>query len=74
MSFLNITPTQQTGLQIKSWLDSCKSSMQSAKDTFESIKNWLEVVKNNPEYTPEDLQEVVTKLEELRNFAISLTE
>jgi hypothetical protein len=48
--------------------------MESAKTTFESIKNWLEVAKDNPEYTPEDLQEVITKLEELRNFAISLTE
>lgn len=74
MSFLDITPTQQTGLQINSWLNSCKSNMESAKTTFESIKNWLDVAKDNPEYTPEDLQEVVTKLEELRNFAISLTE
>lgn len=74
MSFLDITPTQQTGIQINSWLNSCKSNMESAKTTFESIKNWLEVVKDNPEYTPEDLQEVVIKLEELRNLAISLTE
>jgi hypothetical protein len=74
MSFLDITPTQQTGIQINSWINSCESNMISAKSTFETIKNWLATSVDNPDYSEEDRQEVIARLGELRILAISLTE
>lgn len=48
--------------------------MQNAKTDFEFIKNWIVVSQDNTDYTDEDRQEVIVKLEELRTLAISLTE
>lgn len=48
--------------------------MQNAKTDFEFIKNWIVVSLDNTDYTDEDRQEVIVKLEELRTLAISLTE
>lgn len=72
--FLTSTDKQNTALQLKSWADSATSSMQSAKNYFESIKTWLITVQDNPEYTKEELAEVIAMTTELRNLALSLTE
>jgi len=72
--FLESTPKQLTASQISSKLSSIQSSMQNAKTDFEFIKNWIVVSLDNTDYTDEDRQEVIVKLEELRTLAISLTE
>jgi len=54
MSFLDITPQQQTGIQIKSWISSLHSNIDSAKSNWDNISNWLQVVETNEEYTEED--------------------
>lgn len=64
MSFLEITPQQQTGIQVNSWINSLLSSARSAKSNYEQIMNWLEVSQDNPEYTEEDRQAVITKVNE----------
>jgi len=72
--FLESTPKQLTASQITSKFSSIQSSMQNAKNDFEFIKNWIVVSQDNTDYTDEDRQEVIVKLEELRTLAISLTE
>ena len=72
--FLTTTDKQNTAIQINSWINSCESNMNSAKSTFETIKNWLATSVDNPDYSEEDRQEVVARLGELKNLAISLTE
>lgn len=54
MSFLDITPQQQTGLQIKSWISSLHANIDWAKSNWDNLSNWLQVVENNEEYTEED--------------------
>lgn len=72
--FLESTPKQLTAIQVKSWLESCRSHMNSAKNDFESVKSWLTSAVENTDYSEEDRAEVTTKLEELRSLAITLTE
>ncbi len=64
MSFLTITPQQQTWIQLKSWLDSLHSNIDSAKVQYDNIVNWLGVIEWNEEYTEEDKLEVFSKLGE----------
>lgn len=54
MSFLDITPQQQTGLQIKSWISSLHANIDWAKSNWDNLSNWLQIVENNEEYTEED--------------------
>lgn len=54
MSFLDITPQQQTWLQIKSWISSLHANIDWAKSNWDNLSNWLQVVENNEEYTEED--------------------
>lgn len=72
--FLTTTDKQNTAIQINSWINSCESNMNSAKSTFETIKNWLSTSVENPDYSEDDRQEVISRLVELKNLAISLTE
>lgn len=62
--FLESTPKQLTAIQVKSWIDSLNSSIDSAKSNYDNIVNWLTVVESNEEYTTEDKIEVQTKLVE----------
>lgn len=54
MSFLDTTPQQQTGIQIKSWISSLNANIDSAKSNYDNLVNWLQVVEANEEYTEED--------------------
>lgn len=62
MSFLDLTPQQQTGLQVKSWLDSLHANIDSAKSNYDNIGNWMAVASENPEYTQEDFEAVSARL------------
>lgn len=63
MSFFDTTPSQLTGIQIKSWIDSLNSDIDSAKTHYDKIVGWLEVVEWNETYTQEDKLAVVAELE-----------
>lgn len=54
MSFLDITPQQQTWIQIKSWLSSLHANIDWAKSNWDNLSNWLQVIETNEEYTEED--------------------
>lgn len=64
MSFLELTPQQQTGIQINAWLNSLLSNVDSAKSNYDNIVNWLTVIETNEEYSDEDKLAVQAKLEE----------
>jgi len=64
MSFLEITPQQQTGIQIKAWIDSLHANIDSAKVNYDNITNWLSIVESNEEYTEENRVAVLQKLNE----------
>jgi hypothetical protein len=64
MSFLDLTPQQQTGLQVNSWINSLLSSVDSAKANYDNISNWLIVASENSEYSDEDFDAVAIKLTE----------
>lgn len=72
MSFLDITPQQQTGIQVNSWINSLLSNVDSAKSNYDIIVNWLAIVETNEEYTSEDKLAVMTKLTEAINKIKSL--
>lgn len=72
MSFLDITPQQQTGIQVNSWINSLLANVDSAKSNYDNITNWLTIAETNEEYTEEDklavkskLLEAVTKIKSL---------
>lgn len=54
MSFLDTTPQQQTGIQIKSWISSLHANIDWAKSNWDNLSNWLQIVETNEEYTEED--------------------
>lgn len=62
--FLESTDKQKTVIQLKSWLDSLNSNIDSAKVQYDNIVNWLGVIEGNEEYTEEDKLEVFSKLGE----------
>lgn len=62
MSFLDLTPQQQTGIQIKSWINSLHSNIDSAKANYDNLVNWLAIVETNDEYSPEDKTAVISEL------------
>jgi len=70
--FLEATPKQLTAIQVKSWIDSLNSSIDSAKINYDNIINWLTVIELNEEYTPDDKIEVQDKLVEAINKIKSL--
>lgn len=74
MAFLESTSKQTTAIYLNWKFQSIKYSMETAKQEFEFIKNWIINVQNNEDYSDEDKQEVINKLWELRQIAISLTE
>lgn len=63
MTFLELTPKHQTGIQIKSWISSLHANIDWAKSNWDNLSNWLQVVENNEEYTVEDKQAVMAELE-----------
>ncbi len=64
MSFLDIPPQQQTGIQVNSWINSLLANVDSAKSNYDNIVNWLAIVETNEEYTSEDKLAVVARLGE----------
>jgi hypothetical protein len=64
MSFLDITSQQRTGVQINSWLNSLNLNIDLAKEQYNNITNWLWIINDNTDYTEEDKQAVVIKLQE----------
>lgn len=62
MSFLDITPQQQTGIQIKSWISSLHLNIDSAKSNWDNLSNWLQIVETNEEYTEEDKNAVKSEM------------
>lgn len=70
--FLESTPKQLTAIQIKSWLESLNSNIESAKSNYDNIVNWLWTIESNEEYSEEDKLEVMQKLWESINKIKSL--
>lgn len=64
MSFLDLTPQQQTGIQVNAWINSLLASVDSAKANYDNISNWLIIASENSEYSQEDFDAVSVKLTE----------
>lgn len=72
MSFLQQADKFQTAQQIKSWVTQATSSMQTAQDCVVRLKAQRIAMTTNPDFTPEDIQDVDTEIGKLLTLANEL--
>lgn len=80
MSLLSTASRLNTANQLTTWNTSCIQAMSQAKSLYISIATQRASMESNPEYTPDDIEEVDamlaelnTMLAELNTMAVSLT-